>query len=105
MEGRVYSVAAGGVLTAEQIPDSFPLKGELLEVRDRYLSGGTMIVAPNGETIEGPAKDEETILYAEIDVAKVLEERQNFDPAGHYARKDVFDFRVDRRRLDAPLED
>ena len=105
MEGRVYAMAVGGVLTTNDIPDAFPLKNDLLEARDRYLSGGTMIVAPDGQTIEGPIEDDETILYADIDVSKVLEERQNFDPAGHYARQDIFDLKVNRRRLDPISED
>lgn len=98
MEGRVYSIAAGGVLRAKDIPDSFPLKAKLAEQGDRYLSGGTMIVAPDGSVLEGPAKDEETILYADLDMGVVAAERQNFDPSGHYGRPDVFDLRVDRRR-------
>lgn len=100
MEGRVYVVAAGGVLTSSDIPDSFPLKEELVKVRDRYLSGGSILVAPDGEILAGPAKNEETILYAEIDARRVREERQNFDACGHYGRPDVFDLRIDRRRLD-----
>ena len=98
LEGRVYVASAGGVLTSEDIPDAFPLKEALLADSGRYLSGGTMIVAPDGETIAGPAKDEETILYADVDLARVHAERQNFDPAGHYQRHDVFDLKVDRSR-------
>ena len=99
MEGRVYSVAVGGVLRANDIPDAFPLKKELLEGRDRFLSGGTMIVGPDGEVLQGPIKDEETILYADLDRRAVLAERQNFDPAGHYNRPDVFDLKINRERL------
>jgi nitrilase len=36
---------------------------------------------------------------ADVDVARVREERQNFDPTGHYGRPDLFQLRVDRRRL------
>ena len=81
-------------------PTRFLSKGRMLERGDRFLSGGTMIVAPGGEVIEGPVKDEERIIYADLDPAKVLEERQNFDPAGHYARADRFDLLVDRRRVE-----
>lgn len=98
MEGRVYVLSVGGVLTASDIPDNFPLKAHL-EGQDRYLSGGTMFVGPDGEVIEGPLKDDETILYGEAEPARILAERQNFDPAGHYARFDVFHLEVDRQRL------
>lgn len=102
LEGRVYSVAVGGVLTANDIADWFPLKKEMAAVRERYLSGGTTIVAPDGTVIVPPVKDEETIVYADIDVSKVYGERQNFDPAGHYARPDVLRLSVDRRRSTGP---
>jgi len=36
----------------------------------------------------------EQILYAELDPARVLEERQRFDPVGHYNRPDVLQLGV-----------
>jgi nitrilase len=97
-EGRVYCLSVGGVLTAKDIPDAFPLRDEVLEQGDRFLAGESMIVAPDGSTIVGPVSDEETIIYADIDLNLVLEERQNFDPAGHYGRPDVFRVMVNRSR-------
>ena len=41
------------------------------------------------------------VTPAEIDPRRVQEERQNFDPAGHYARPDVLRLIVDRRRQTA----
>ena len=40
----------------------------------------------------------EGIEYADLDLAVIQGERQNFDPAGHYARPDVTQLRIDRRR-------
>ena len=51
--------------------------------------GGSAILAPDGEYLAGPLYDEEKILYAELDPARLFEERQRFDPAGHYHRPDV----------------
>lgn len=44
---------------------------------------------------------EEAIVTADVDMARVREARQSFDPTGHYARPDVFRVQVDRRRLSA----
>jgi nitrilase len=42
--------------------------------------------------------DEEKLIAADIDHKRVREERQNFDPAGHYARPDVLRLTVNRQR-------
>jgi nitrilase len=34
----------------------------------------------------------------DLEIEAVARERQNFDPAGHYARPDVTRLKVDRRR-------
>lgn len=104
MEGRVYVLSVGGVLTINDVPESFPLKAQLAQQSERFLSGGTMLVAPDGEVLQGPMKNDENILYGDVDIARVRAERQTFDPTGHYSRPDVFDVRIDRRRR-RPFED
>ena len=56
--------------------------------------GGSAILGPDGAYLAGPLYDEEGILYAELDPARLFEERQRFDPAGHYHRPDVLQLTV-----------
>jgi len=58
----------------------------------RVGGGWSAIVGPHGQIIAGPVKDEETILYADIDLADIVLMKQPCDSAGHYARPDVFSF-------------
>ncbi|MBN1319734.1 MAG: carbon-nitrogen hydrolase family protein [Thermoleophilia bacterium] len=58
----------------------------------RVGGGWSAIVGPNGQIIAGPVKDEESILYADIDLADIVIMKQPCDSAGHYARPDVFSF-------------
>jgi nitrilase len=92
-ESRAFLVAASHFQRSASYPDDFPLKEELvgLEIIGR---GGSAILAPDGSYLAGPLYDEEGILYAELDPARLAEERQRFDPAGHYHRPDVLSLRV-----------
>lgn len=102
-EGRVYVAAAAGVLTVSGLPDSFPLKAKLATVGEQLWDGGTLIVDPDGTVLAGPVEKEEIILYADIDVRKVVEQRMRFDAAGHYARPDVFSVDINVERKDHVL--
>jgi nitrilase len=92
-ESRAFVVAPAHFQRASAYPDDFPL-GELLEGHDVIGRGGSAILAPDGSYLAGPLYDEEGILYAELDPSRLYEERQRFDPAGHYHRPDVFRLKV-----------
>jgi len=99
-EGRVFVIAASGVLAAEDLPGDMPARAVLVESAEGGFlhRGGSRIVGPDGQTIAAADEPEEKLLVAELDRELLLRERQNFDPAGHYHRSDVFEFKVDRRR-------
>jgi nitrilase len=102
LEGRVFSLAANGLISLADVPSDFPLHAELQEagVTD-YCRGGSAVAAPDGSWVVAPVADEERLVVADLDLRRVAEERQNFDPTGHYSRPDVFTVQVDRRRLEA----
>jgi nitrilase len=59
--------------------------------------GDSVIISPSGEIIAGPARRKrQEILYAEIDGRELRRQKMMFDVAGHYARPDVFELKVNR---------
>jgi nitrilase len=87
-ESRAYVVAPAHFQRESAYPADFPLRAEI-EGAGTIGHGGSAILAPDGSYLAGPLYDEEGILYAELDPARLLSERQRFDPVGHYSRPDV----------------
>ena len=95
-ESRAFVVAPCHFQRASSYPDDFPLRDEI-EGRDVLGRGGSAVLAPDGSYLAGPLYDEEGVLFADLDLGRVLEERQRFDPAGHYHRPDVLRFELTPR--------
>ena len=92
-ESRAYVVAPAHFQRESAYPDDFPLAAEI-DGAGTIGRGGSAILAPDGSYLAGPLYDEEGILYAELDPARLLAERQRFDPVGHYSRPDVLRLEV-----------
>ncbi len=99
-EGKVFVVAAASYLTKAMLPAGFPLVKELESFPETLCRGGSAIIGPDARFMAGPVYDCETVLYAEVDLDWLIEEKQLLDVAGHYARPDVLSLRVNRRRQD-----
>jgi nitrilase len=63
----------------------------------RVGGGWSAIIGPDARIIAGPHRDEETILYGDIDLGIIPFAKFFADSAGHYARPDVFSFGIDAR--------
>jgi nitrilase len=92
-ESRAFVVAPAHFQRASAYPDDFPLRAELGDA-DVIGRGGSAILGPDGAYLAGPLYDEEGILYADLEPVRLYEERQRFDPAGHYHRPDVLGLTV-----------
>jgi nitrilase len=98
-EGRCHVIAVNPCLHVDQIPTDFPDRDRVWRTHpddpDWVEPGNTVIVDAHGEVLAGPARHEETVLVAELDLADVRSARRLFDPAGHYHRPDLFRLAVD----------
>ena len=92
-ESRAFVVAPCHFQRASSYPDDFPL-ARMLDGIATIGRGGSAILAPGGAYLAGPLYDEEGILYADLEPARLWAERQRFDPAGHYHRPDVLGLRL-----------
>ncbi|NKJ02244.1 carbon-nitrogen hydrolase family protein [Novosphingobium sp. SG707] len=94
LEGRCFVLSACQHITRGAYPADYDCAlGDDPEMV--LMRGGSMIVDPLGNVLAGPDYAGETVLYAQIDPAEVIRGKYDFDVAGHYARPDVFQLKVD----------
>ena len=98
-EARSYVLSASGLMRKTDFSKGTPhLDLILANSSDFFANGGSCIAGPDGEWVVEPVVGEERLIVATIDHKRVRAERQNFDPAGHYARPDVTQLTVNRKR-------
>jgi len=99
LESRSYVISASAIMRAGDVPPEVPVREEMLAGASGFLAdGGSAVAGPDGEWVLPPVESEEGLFVAEIDHARVREERHNFDPVGHYSRPDVTRLEVNRER-------
>jgi nitrilase len=98
-EGRSYVLSVSGLMRKSDFPTNTPHYDEIIaSAPDTLASGASCIAAPDGSWVIEPQIGFEGVFVAEIDHQKVLQERHNFDPVGHYSRPDVTQLHVNRER-------
>ncbi|MCJ7434389.1 MAG: carbon-nitrogen hydrolase family protein [Anaerolineales bacterium] len=98
-EGRSYVLSACGLMRKTDFPPETPHLDLILAGSNGLLAnGGSCIAGPDGAWLAEPVVGKEKLLVATINHQRVRAERQNFDPAGHYARPDVTQLIVNRHR-------
>ena len=98
-EARSFVISASGLMHTHDIPSAIPHRDIILDnSQDPLANGGSCIAGPDGGWVIAPVQDTESLIVATLDHGRIREERQNFDPAGHYARPDVTHLSVNRVR-------
>jgi len=101
-ESRSFVVSVSCLMNKRDFPLNTPYIEEILKNSPENLAnGGSGIAGPDGEWIVKPIIDKEGVFSCELDINRVFEERQNFDPVGHYSRPDVTQLIVNTSRQTA----
>lgn len=99
LESRSFVASVSGLMRKGDLPKNLPGIEQVIENSPEFLAnGGSCVAAPDGNWVIEPFCNEEKLLIANIDHSRVREERQNFDPTGHYSRLDIFQLEVSRAR-------
>ena len=97
-EGCCWVIGCGNLMLGKDFPDDFPERSALYPDPDEWVNpGDSIVIAPGGEIINGPMREESGIMYSEIDLEKVIRARRALDVAGHYARPDIFTLQVNTK--------
>ena len=98
-ESRSFVVSVSSLMFKTDFPKDTPhLEAILKNAPETLANGGSCIAGPDGEWIVAPVLHKEGLIIQTIDFNRVLEERQNFDPVGHYSRPDVTKLTVNTDR-------
>jgi len=98
-ESRSFVVSVSSLMSKSDFTEDTPFYEEIIKNAPETLAnGGSCIAGPDGEWLVEPVLHKDGLIYHTIDFNRVLEERQNFDPVGHYSRPDVTKLTVNRER-------
>jgi nitrilase len=95
-EARAYVIGCCSAVRRDDVPDNYAFKA-LLGEEEWVNPGDSAIIDPDGKLVAGPLHERQEILYGVVERARLRGSRWQLDVAGHYARPDVFELRVDTR--------
>jgi len=99
-EGKVFNIVASAFWDKNARDAIVQGDAKVAAILDNTPRSVSIVLGPDGTPISETKRDEEGILYADIDVAKCVEPKQFHDVVGYYNRFDVFSFSVDRTHRD-----
>ncbi len=92
LEGRCFVLGANQYFTKSMYPQIY--QTFVQDLPEECCPGGSVIVSPFGKVLVGPLFGEAGILMAELEMEEIIQSKLDFDVIGHYARPDIFEFKV-----------
>lgn len=95
LEGRCFVLACNQYYTRSMYPK--PYRDLLPNEPEEICSGGSVIISPFGEVLQGPLNGEPGVLIAELNMEHIAESKLDFDVIGHYSRDDIFTLNIENQ--------
>jgi len=94
IEGKCYFINADMLVRKSSYPADLCTASDIQDLPDVVCRGGSCIIDPYGHYMTEPVWDEETIIYADLDMQLPISCKMEHDAVGHYARPDVLELIV-----------
>ncbi len=98
-EGKVFNVVSSAFLDDGTLDALNGIDREARATLEQSPQAVSMVIGPSGEVISDTLCEAEGLLYQDIDISYCVEPKQFHDVVGYYNRFDVFDLRVNRKRI------
>jgi aliphatic nitrilase len=98
-EAKAFGIVTAGFLDVAMRELLIARDKSIADVIDGTQRAASFFVDPTGEVFGDMLQDQEGIAYAECDLRRCIEPKQFHDVVGYYNRFDVFDLRINRKRL------
>lgn len=100
IEGKCFFVNADMIVRRASYPSDLHEQEMISRLPEMVCRGGSCIIDPYGHYVTAPVWDEETIIYAELDMSLPAACKMEHDAVGHYARPDVLELIVHEQEHD-----
>lgn len=94
IEGKCYFINADMLVRKSSYPADLLTASDIKDLPDMVCRGGSCIIDPYGHYATEPVWDEETVIYADLDMRLPVSCKMEHDAVGHYARPDVLELIV-----------
>ena len=99
IEGKCYFINADMIVRKESYPKDLNEKDAIARQPEMVCRGGSCIIDPYGHYVTEPVWDEETIIYADLDMDLAASCKMEHDAIGHYSRPDVLELIVHEKKV------
>ncbi|MCR5138449.1 MAG: carbon-nitrogen hydrolase family protein [Oscillospiraceae bacterium] len=94
IEGKCYFINADMIVRRSSYPEWLSEREAVARQPETVCRGGSCIIDPYGHYVTEPVWDEETVIYADLDMSLPAACKMEHDAVGHYARPDVLELTV-----------